>query len=118
MSGLFRGVLLAVSLSACSMITGVKLEQETVTAACGTCIFKAEGVGCFWAIEWDGAYYPVNGHTPEDHDPHGEDGMCTMPRKAVVSGTLRSGQLLADAFELLPATEADRAAGSEHGHVH
>jgi hypothetical protein len=104
----------------CSLITGVQLKDETVTAACGSCIFKElERYGCYWAIEWDGDYYPVNGQTPLDHNSHGPEGMCTMPRKAVVSGKLRSGQFFVDAFELLPVDPADVPANPpKHDHAH
>ena len=107
-------------LTGCSLITGVPIEEQTVTAACGMCIFKQMDVPrCYWAIEWEGEYYPVNGPTPEEHDSHGPEGMCTMPRQAVVSGKLRSGQLFADSFELLPADPTKRPADVPvHDHAH
>jgi hypothetical protein len=117
---LLRLAVLSALLTSCSVITGVPLEAETVTAACGTCVFKrTEGQGCYWAVEWEGVYYPVNGHTPADHDAHGPEGMCTMPRKAIVSGKLRSGQLFADRFELLPVDPAQVPASPPvHDHPH
>lgn len=116
-----RSMLLSAVLSAtgCSWISGVPLDQETVTAACGSCVFKQETPGCYWAIEWEGDYYPVNGPLPKDHDSHGPEGMCLMARQAVVSGRIRGGQLYADRFELLPvAPGATQAPGTGHEHDH
>jgi hypothetical protein len=107
-------------LAACSMIRGTTLEQETVRAACGMCIFgQSSNHGCYWAIEWDGEYYPVNGETPIDHESHGPEGMCIIPRQAVVTGLIRGGQLLADDFELLPVNPNDLPAQPRiHQHQH
>lgn len=115
-----RAALLLLGLGACTAITGVPLVDQTVTAACGTCVFKrVDGHGCYWAVEWEGEYYPVNGPTPADHDAHGPEGMCTMARRAVVSGKLRGGQLYADRFELLPVDPTKvPAAPVEHSHAH
>lgn len=99
-------LVLVVWLAGCGRIFGVEVPVQEVTAACGMCVFhQTEVPGCYWAVELDGAYYPVNGHLPKDHDAHAPGGMCTMPRRAVVSGTLRSGQLFADRFDLLPLDE-------------
>lgn len=119
---LLRATLLS-SLVACSLVFGESLEDETVTAACGMCIFgQRTDAGCYWAIEWDGAYYPVNGHTPteEEHASHGSEGMCTVARQAKVSGTLRKGRFLADRFELLPfdPTVPQPARDGVHDHEH
>jgi hypothetical protein len=107
-------------LVSCSLVFGTPLENETVTAACGLCIFGQQSPwGCFWAIEYEGAYYPVNGLTPPDHDSHGPEGMCTTPRQAVVTGRIRKGKLMADHFTLLPLDPSvPRPAAPAHTHEH
>jgi len=108
---------LAAWLMACATVTGVPLTDQTVPAACGMCVFKQMDVpACYWAVEWKGEYYPVNGLTPADHDAHGPQGMCRMQREAVVTGKLRSGQLFADSFELLPADPNAVPVLHEHEH--
>ena len=103
---------------ACTAITGVEVQERTVTAACGECIFKqTAGKGCYWAVEIDGSYYPVNGPVPKDHDSHGPEGMCRLPRQAVVAGTIRSGQFFATKFELLPV-DPGALPLPEHDHIH
>lgn len=114
--GLLLGLIFA---SGCSWLTGERLERETVTAACGMCRFHEEARGCYWAIQWEGEVYPVNGPTPQDHEAHGPEGMCVMDRKAIVTGNLRSGQFFADAFELLPVQPGEAPAeGAVHQHEH
>ncbi|HMV69456.1 MAG TPA: DUF6370 family protein, partial [Myxococcota bacterium] len=105
---------------ACSAIFGVDVPEQTVTAACGLCVFHdPDAKGCYWAVELDGAYYAVNGDTPADHEPHAPGGMCTMPRKAVVAGELRGKQLFASKFELLPVDPASLpAADALPAHQH
>jgi hypothetical protein len=110
------------TLMGCSLVLGTLIEDQTVTAACGMCVFGEPPLGgCYWAIEWEGAYYPVNGPTPsdEEHDAHGAEGMCSVARQARVSGRIRKGRLVADAFELLPfdpsMPQPDRTA---HAHAH
>jgi hypothetical protein len=112
--------LAAVLLAGCTMITGVEVPEQTLTAACGMCIFKQPPVaGCYWAIEYEGSYYAVNGPVPKDHDSHGPEGMCTMPRRAVVAGTIRGEQIFATKFELLPADPSlTPAVAPAHDHAH
>jgi hypothetical protein len=115
-----RSALWAVWLAGCTMITGTPVPEQTLTAACGMCIFKQPPVaGCYWAIEYEGAYYAVNGPVPKDHDSHGPEGMCTMPRQAVVAGTIRGEQIFATKFELLPADPGQKPAETPaHDHAH
>ena len=83
-----------------------KLENETLTVACGSCVFEMEEAdGCPWAAQVDGKYYFVLGNVPppESHDSHAPDGMCNMPRQAVVSGELRKHNLVVSKMDLLPA---------------
>lgn len=104
-----RSLLVAAALwlGACSRIFGVDVSERTVTAACGMCVFhQTPALGCYWAVEIDGAYYAVAGPTPPDHDAHGPGGMCTTARQAVVAGELRGAQLVATKFELLPLDPA------------
>ena len=107
-------------MAGCHWITGTPVPEQVVTAACGMCVFKQTDVaGCYWAVEIDGDYYPVNGPVPADHDSHGPGGMCTMPRRARVAGKLRSGQLFADVFDLLPLDDGEvpvDAPAHEHAH--
>lgn len=116
------GLLLPLCLWGCSAVFGTPLEQEEVPAACGMCQFGENAAyGCHWSIAWEGEHYPVNGPTPSDaeHDAHGEEGMCSVERRARVSGVIRGDRFLADSFELLPFDPSlpQRAAGG-HDHVH
>ncbi|MFT5455951.1 MAG: hypothetical protein ACI9K2_002435 [Myxococcota bacterium] len=119
---LWLRVAVASTLVGCSMVFGTPITDQTVPAACGLCIYgQPSQFGCYWAIEWDGAYYPVNGQTPsdEEHEAHGAEGMCTVSRQARVSGTLRKGKFLADSFELLPFDPtAPRPDAPAHEHEH
>jgi hypothetical protein len=96
------------------------LEDETLTVACGGCVFEMEEAkGCPWAAQVDGKYYFVLGNVPgpETHDSHAPDGMCNMPRKAVVSGELRKDNLVVSKMELIPAEnvpEKPRFTTEEH----
>lgn len=85
---------------------GVKVVDREVPVACGTCVLHVpDGRGCFWAVEIDGKPYAVGGEKPSDDmvEAHAEDGMCSVERKAIVSGSIRSdGRFLATKFELLP----------------
>lgn len=90
-------------LTACGK-KGPDLKDETVMAACGTCVFDMPDVaGCQWAVEIKDSYYLVqSAYLPDDHDSHAPDGMCMMPREAKVTGSLHGDRFVADAFELLP----------------
>ena len=94
--------LLAV-LSACRPAAEATFSGDTLTVACGRCMFEMEGVeGCPWAAEIDGEHYLIRGRIPKDHSTHAPDGICNMRRKAVVDGELRDGELLVTRMELLP----------------
>lgn len=114
--------ILALLFTGCSLILGTPVETQKVTAACGLCIFaKPSTHGCYWSIEWEGEHYPVHGPTPsnEEHDAHGPEGMCTMPRQAMVSGHIRKGKFYADAFDLLPVDpNAPKLDIPVHDHEH
>lgn len=100
---MFLSLLLGSHLVGCSAIFGVEVTDQTLTAACGMCVFgQPSPAGCYWAVEYEGAYFAVNGPVPKDHEAHGPEGMCTRPRKAVVSGRIRGEQIFATQFDLLP----------------
>lgn len=81
------------------------VENREVTTACGRCVFgMAEAtVGCPWAVEIDGRRYMVQGRVPEAHENHAPDGICNMPRRALVDGRIRGNRFIASRFELKPA---------------
>lgn len=116
----FSGVGLLVWVVACDGTAVRTLDDETVTVACGSCVFEMPEVeGCPWAAEVDGRYVLVQGKVPgpETHDGHAPDGMCNMARKATVSGELRKDALVVSKMELLPAEstpEQPRFTTSEH----
>jgi hypothetical protein len=102
------GLLLAalVGAAGCGADPGVPVEDRVASVACGTCVFRMEGMaGCFWAVELDGEYHPMAGDIPpvdmvEAHQP---GGMCATEREARVAGSIRpDGRFLATRFELLP----------------
>ena len=79
------------------------LTNETVEAGCGWCQYGAMGnSGCYWTIQWKGDMLVVQGDIPQDHQNHAPDGMCNVKRQVVVSGRVKSGQIYAKKFELLP----------------
>jgi len=99
----------------------VTVEAETLAVGCGTCMFKqVGGRGCYWAAQVKGTTYPMEGEAlPSEKElpSHGPEGMCTMERKAVVTGAVQAGILEVSAFELLPADEGARRA-DPHDHEH
>lgn len=103
----YRQVLLALVLvvSACQKAKPEKtLHNQRVTAACAMCVFKMEGIrACMWAVEIDGKFYLADGKLPKNHQNHAPDGMCNMPRHAVVDGEIVGGRFVASRFELEPA---------------
>jgi hypothetical protein len=91
---------------ACRPPADATFSGETLTVACGRCVFEMEGVeGCPWAAEIDGEHYLIRGRIPKDHTTHAPDGICNMTRKAVIDGELRDGELLVTRMELLPPEE-------------
>lgn len=103
----YRHLLLALAftLSACKKELPTKvLHGERLRAACAMCIFKMEGVrACMWAVEIDGKFYLADGDLPKNHENHAPDGMCNMPRHALVDGELVGGRFVASRFALEPA---------------
>jgi hypothetical protein len=93
-------------LPACRPPADATFSGETLTVACGRCVFEMEGVeGCPWAVEIEGEHYLIRGRIPKDHNTHAPDGICNMTRKAVIDGELRDGELLVTRMELLPPEE-------------
>lgn len=84
------------------------LVDETITVACGSCVFHMKVKGCPWAAKLGDSYHLIEGAVPseKDHDAHASDGMCSIPRKAVVTGKLRDGVLTVTKMQLLGPQEA------------
>lgn len=83
----------------------VKLGEPTlVDAACGQCQLGLKGKkGCDLAIRHEGKSYFVDGFKMDDlGDAHAADGLCSIVRKAKVSGQTSDGRFAATTFELLP----------------
>ena len=84
----------------------VRLDGPTVVeAACGQCQLGLKGkVGCDLAIRHEGTSYFVDGFKMADVgvDSHATDGLCTVVRKAKVTGQIANGRFAAATFELLP----------------
>jgi len=100
---MFIGFLSATIITGCGGPTGIPVENRTVEAACGMCLYSmAEAKGCMWAVKIDGAHYLVNGQLPRDHENHAPDGMCNVKRQVVVDGHIRDDHFVATRFELLP----------------
>jgi hypothetical protein len=97
-------LLSVVVLVGCGGPAGTPIENQTVTAACGMCLFSMrEAKGCMWAVEIEGTPYLVQGALPRDHENHSPDGMCNVKRQVVVDGHLREDRFVATRFDLLPA---------------
>lgn len=111
-----RLMLLGLMVLGCSR--GTPLNEAELTVACGMCVFKlGPSNGCYWAAEVDGGHLPVTGlGIPLDHEAHSPGGMCTMPLKAIVTGTRYDDKIVADKFELVPVT--DPVAAPAHTHAH
>lgn len=105
------GLCLSVILPGCgpqpAASEAVKLDAPTtVEAACGQCQLGLKGKkGCDLAIRHEGTSYFVDGFkiTDLEKDNHAEGGMCTVVRKAKVTGQIADGRFAATTFELLPA---------------
>ena len=112
-------LVLAFSTGGCSGEAAVPIEGQTITVACGQCVFEMEGVeGCPWAAEIEGVRYLVQGAVPQQHQAHAVDGICSMERKAVVDGVIRGEILVVSRMELLPAEGVSEDAHEMHEHVH
>lgn len=97
------GALLCLFALSCDSEPVRVLNQETITVACGSCVFEMEGVeGCPLAAEIDGKHYLVRGALPE-HDSHEADGICNMKRAAIVDGELRGEFLVVSKIVFIPA---------------
>jgi hypothetical protein len=80
----------------------VVLTGETVDVACGMCIYQMPNSnGCYWAADINGQHYVVQGNLPKAHENHAPDGMCNMPREAVIDGTIEGNQIFAKRFTLV-----------------
>lgn len=103
-------------LASCSL--GTPIQEQTITVACGMCIFQIQPPkGCYWAARVDDGYLPITGPgVPAHHEAHQPGGMCTMEREAVVTGTRYADKIIADRFELVPVENP--AAGAVHDHRH
>jgi hypothetical protein len=77
---------------------------KVLEAACGKCQFHMEGVKfCTLAVRLDGNAYVVKGSSIRDHgDMHAAEGLCSVVRKAEVTGHLEDNQFKVSAFKLLP----------------
>lgn len=84
----------------------VKFEAPTtVEASCGQCQLGLKGKkGCDLGIRHEGTSYFVDGFkiTDLEKDNHAADGMCSVVRKAKVTGQIADGRFAATTFELLP----------------
>ncbi len=87
-----------------------KGEQDSLTktmivdASCGQCQFGMDGSGCELAVKIKGKSYLVEGVPAMNSygNPHGEDGMCNVVRKAEVAGSVKGKKFVATSFKLLP----------------
>jgi len=87
-------------------VAAIKLDAPTtVEASCGQCQLGLKGKkGCDLAIRHEGTSYFVDGFkiTDLEKDNHAADGMCSVVRKARVTGQIADGRFAATTFELLP----------------
>jgi len=79
-------------------------KVQVVDASCGQCNFGIKGKGgCDLAVKIDGKAYFVDGVKMDNHgDAHAKDGMCSVVRKAEVTGEVVGDRYLATSFKLLP----------------
>ena len=79
-------------------------KTQIVEASCGQCNFGIKGKGgCDLAVKIDGKPYFVDGVKMDNHgDAHAHDGMCSVVRKAEVSGEIVDNRFKATSFKLLP----------------
>jgi len=80
-------------------------KVQVVDASCGQCNFGIKGKGgCDLAVKIDGKAYFVDGVKIDSHgDAHANDGMCSVVRKAEVTGEIVGDRYVATTFKLLPA---------------
>jgi len=97
-------MMFAMVLVGCGGPTGIPVENRTIEAGCGMCLYSMkEAKGCMWAADIDGTPLLVNGALPRDHENHAPDGMCNVKRQVVVDGHIRGDRFVATRFELKPA---------------
>ena len=84
--------------------TTVAATTQTVEAGCATCIYDMKDVtGCKLAVKIDGKAYLVSGKTMDDlGDAHADDGLCSIARKAEVTGKLDGDRFVVTKMALLP----------------
>ena len=94
-------------LAGCTTPKPVVLSQPTVVDfACGECLFHMKGDGCDLAVRVDGhAYYVEGVDESKLGDAHAKDGICSVVRKARVTGAVKDGRFVATSFEVLPASD-------------
>jgi hypothetical protein len=81
-----------------------KIEGRELTIACGMCIFEMPGAeNCPFAADVDGKYYIMRGALPRDHLSHAAEGICNMPRRAIVHGEIRGELLHVSEMQMLDA---------------
>lgn len=92
-------------IAGCATPKPVVLSQPTVVEfACGECLFHMKGDGCDLAVRVDGHTYYVEGVDESKlGDAHAKDGICSVIRKARVTGAVKDGRFVATSFEVLPA---------------
>ncbi len=84
--------------------TTVAATTQTVEAGCGMCIYEMKDVdSCVLAVKIDGKAYLVSGKTMDDlGDAHADDGLCSIARKAEVTGNLDGDRFVVTKMALLP----------------
>lgn len=94
---------------------GVSTQASSIVdAACGQCKFGLAGGGCELAVRVDGNAYFVTGPSIFDlGNPHAEDGMCLVVRRAQVTGEVVDDRYVASSFELLPNDQEKPKEGAD-----
>ena len=96
-------IILSLGLLVSCATTNQKEEfTRIVETSCGECNFGMTGNECDLAVKIDGKYYFVEGSAIDQHgDAHAADGLCTVVRKAKVTGRIKGGAFVASSFELI-----------------
>lgn len=101
---LLTGILAIIVVALSSCVTTNQKEEFTkvLETSCGECNFGMTGDECDLAVIIDGKKYFVEGSAIDEHgDAHAEDGLCTVVRKAKVTGRIKGGVFVASSFELI-----------------
>ena len=103
-SPFYQTLLLSFLFAGCATTAPLTLDTATVVeAACGECKLGMAGKSCDLAIRVNGHKYFVDGVKDSAvGDQHAADGICSMVRKARVTGAVKNGRFVATSFELLP----------------